>query len=137
MAYTLPTVNSATLNHFNGIFSIFPVQTCMGILQLSFIVKKMAILSKVSATPAPSNLSNFTTAVSNQIVPLVSKATGYASVALKTSKAVLDKYPPVKAFVYTLAGASAVPVAVFTGYAATSLGGVLAVAGLKFYPHCI
>ena len=31
-------------------------------------------------------------------------------------KDILEKYPPVKAFIYTLAGAAALPVAVFTGY---------------------
>jgi hypothetical protein len=31
-------------------------------------------------------------------------------------KELLDRYPPIKAFVYTLAGASALPLAVFTGY---------------------
>ena len=41
----------------------------------------------------------------------------------------MEKYPPIKAFVYTLAGASAVPLTVFAGFALATTAVVLGIAG--------
>ncbi|KAJ3086871.1 hypothetical protein HK102_012310 [Quaeritorhiza haematococci] len=80
----------------------------------------MALLSKPANTVA---------LVQAQVGPLVSTIKNYAVSSFVATKAILDKYPPIKAFVYTLGAASAVPVACFTGYGAVTLGGCLAVAG--------
>ncbi|KAJ3101374.1 hypothetical protein HDU96_009997 [Phlyctochytrium bullatum] len=63
------------------------------------------------------------------VLPLLSAAQTYAVAAAGYSKAVLDRYPPLKAFVYTLAGTSAIPLAVFLAYSAIVLSICLAVAG--------
>ncbi|KAJ3408498.1 hypothetical protein HDV05_004957 [Chytridiales sp. JEL 0842] len=66
----------------------------------------------------------------------VGAVTPYAVAAQQTvvntviaAKAILDKYPPLKAFVYTLAATSAFPLSVFLGFALMTLMGCLAVAG--------
>ncbi|KAJ3200850.1 hypothetical protein HDU67_001763 [Dinochytrium kinnereticum] len=64
-----------------------------------------------------------------RLAPVASAAHGYASTAASFAKAFLDKYPPIKAFVYTLAGTSAVPLAVFLGWAGIVLTICLAIAG--------
>ncbi|KAJ3186209.1 hypothetical protein HDU85_007649 [Gaertneriomyces sp. JEL0708] len=64
-----------------------------------------------------------------RVMPLVGAAQSVALQTYTTSRAVLNKYPPLKAFVYTLAAASAIPVSVFTGYALSAGAVVFGVAG--------
>ncbi|KAI8849568.1 hypothetical protein BC829DRAFT_184319 [Chytridium lagenaria] len=66
-----------------------------------------------------------------RVAPIVLAAQSYAMTAIMFLKAFLDKYPPVKAFVYTLAGTSAIPLAVFIGWSAVVLGICLAIAGYR------
>ncbi|KAJ3015650.1 hypothetical protein HKX48_004439 [Thoreauomyces humboldtii] len=61
--------------------------------------------------------------------PMLSTLQAYTGSAISTSKAILDRYPPVKAFVYTIGATAAVPLAVFTGYGAATGAMVLGVAG--------
>ncbi|KAI8912357.1 hypothetical protein DFJ77DRAFT_468084 [Powellomyces hirtus] len=82
----------------------------------------MAIQSKYQPT-------GLIQAVTSRAGPLMSTAQAYAGSALSTSKAILDRYPPLKAFVYTIGGASAIPLAVFTGYGAATGAMILGVAG--------
>ncbi|KAI8817195.1 uncharacterized protein EV422DRAFT_542825 [Fimicolochytrium jonesii] len=67
--------------------------------------------------------------VTGSVMPYLQSAQSLAVSAIYTSKAILDRYPPVKAFVYTLGGAAAVPLAVFIGYGAATGAVVLGVAG--------
>ncbi|KAI8589298.1 hypothetical protein BDZ88DRAFT_418379 [Geranomyces variabilis] len=82
----------------------------------------MAIQSKIQST-------SLVQSITGRVGPALSTVQSYAGTALSTSKAILDRYPPVKAFVYTIAGASAVPIAIFTGYGAATGAMVLGVAG--------
>ncbi|KAI8822367.1 uncharacterized protein EV422DRAFT_396002 [Fimicolochytrium jonesii] len=81
------------------------------------------------AVQAKLQQSSLVQSVAGQVMPLISTAQSYAVTAISTSKAILDRYPPIKAFVYTLGGAAAVPLAVFTGYGAATGAVVLGVAG--------
>ncbi|KAJ3105472.1 hypothetical protein HDU97_008088 [Phlyctochytrium planicorne] len=61
--------------------------------------------------------------------PVVSAVQTYTYAGVSYAKAILDRYPPLKAFVYTLAGTSAIPLAVFMAYAGIILAICLSVAG--------
>ncbi len=74
-----------------------------------------------------------------KISPYVSSAKSAAVHSAVTAKdfvvgiaffftALLDKYPPLKAFVYTLLGAAALPLAVFGGYGLITGGVILTIA---------
>ena len=91
------------------------------------------------APKAPQILSNYATTAHQKISPIVSSAkTAAVSTATQLKqnslatvlffKGLLDKYPPLKAFVYTLAGAAALPVAVFTGYGLITGASLLSIA---------
>ncbi|KAI8817664.1 uncharacterized protein EV422DRAFT_540464 [Fimicolochytrium jonesii] len=67
--------------------------------------------------------------VAGTVLPIVQSAQGYALAVARTTKGILDAYPPVKAFVYTLGGAAAIPLAVFTTYGAATGAIVVGVAG--------
>ncbi|KAJ3309018.1 hypothetical protein HDU76_003749 [Blyttiomyces sp. JEL0837] len=92
-----------------------------------------ASTSSLSSAPQKSSyimtLYNIGDSSVKRIMPIANSAKDLAVAGLVTSKAVLDKYPPIKAFVYTLAATSAIPLAVFAGFAGATLTGALAVAG--------
>ncbi|KAL2915193.1 hypothetical protein HK105_205300 [Polyrhizophydium stewartii] len=87
----------------------------------------MAILSKPQS--ALITLSSWGTAAQQRIVPLAVATKDAAVTSVLYSKAVLDRYPPLKAFVLALAAFSAVPVAVFVGFGTATGAVVLGVAG--------
>ncbi|KND02001.1 uncharacterized protein SPPG_02507 [Spizellomyces punctatus DAOM BR117] len=86
-------------------------------------------MANQSKPQAAGGISALVQSASGRVLPLISTAQSYAIATLSTSKAILDRYPPLKAFVYTLGGAAAVPLAVFTGYGAATGAVVLGVAG--------
>ena len=67
--------------------------------------------------------------VSSTVKPVLNRITSTSSLLVSHSRALLRRYPPIKAFVYTLVATSAIPIAVFTGYCATTFTGIMAVAG--------
>jgi hypothetical protein len=81
---------------------------------------EMAVKSKPSSTLA--QLQTFASSTKEHI-------TQNATSTLASAQIVMQKYPPVKAFVYALAGASALPLAVFAGFVAVTAAVVLGVAG--------
>ena len=85
-------------------------------------------------------LSTYTQVAQDKLGPLVVSAKNAALSTATTAKDVsftvfsfftkiLDKYPPVKACVYSLAGLCAVPLAVFTGYAGLVAAVLFTIAG--------
>ncbi|TPX41971.1 hypothetical protein SeMB42_g03117 [Synchytrium endobioticum] len=67
-----------------------------------------------------------------QVVPIVHALRDYAKAVFHYVVRMVDEYPPLKAFMYSLAASSAIPLAVFAGYSTiTFLGaGAVAVTGL-------
>ncbi|RKO83189.1 hypothetical protein BDK51DRAFT_25878 [Blyttiomyces helicus] len=85
-----------------------------------------------SPTPKPvigNRIVSLFNQTSSALRPYVGMAHEGVMQAIATGKTVLDRYPPIKSFVYTLGAASAIPVAVFTGYAATSGTIIVSIAG--------
>ncbi|KAI9330348.1 hypothetical protein DFJ73DRAFT_800078 [Zopfochytrium polystomum] len=64
-----------------------------------------------------------------QITPIAVVAKDYTFAAAGVAKSILDRYPPLKVFVYTLTATSAIPLAVFFGYLAITLAICLSIAG--------
>ncbi|KAI9104830.1 hypothetical protein DFS34DRAFT_645527 [Phlyctochytrium arcticum] len=89
----------------------------------------MATQSKQQQLQQPTGISSLVQSAAGRLTPLIRSANYYAVSTLSTSKAVLDRYPPLKAFVYTLGGAAAVPLAVFTGYGVATGAVILGIAG--------
>ncbi|KAJ3193377.1 hypothetical protein HK101_004931 [Irineochytrium annulatum] len=65
----------------------------------------------------------------DRVMPIWNTAYLYGAYGAGAAKSVLDKYPPVKAFVYTLGATSAFPLLCFGGFATATLAGCVAVAG--------
>ncbi|KAJ3253236.1 hypothetical protein HK104_007283 [Borealophlyctis nickersoniae] len=63
------------------------------------------------------------------MAPVVSTVSGYTGWMIGVSRELMERFPPLKCFVYTMAAASAVPVSVFLGYGAATGSVVLGVAG--------
>ncbi|KAJ3204873.1 hypothetical protein HDU83_005047 [Entophlyctis luteolus] len=60
---------------------------------------------------------------------MLNKATGYATTGYAAIREVLDRYPPLKAFAYTLLAASVFPLAVFASITGSTFLGAIAAAG--------
>ncbi|KAJ3272818.1 hypothetical protein HDV01_005246 [Terramyces sp. JEL0728] len=88
----------------------------------------MAILPKSSNT-AIVTLSKWSTAAKENLTPVVVGARDAAISSYQTTVKVLDRYPPLKAFVVSLALFSSVPISFFLGFAGVSGAIVLGVAG--------
>ena len=93
----------------------------------------MAPKTQVQQTYAQAVQENLTPLVStdkNAAVSMVGTVKEGVTTAAYAVKNLLDKYPPLKAFVYTLAGAAAVPLAVFTGYGLLTAAVMLTIAAV-------
>lgn len=62
-------------------------------------------------------------------MPVVAKAKASAVTSFKQSQQVVEQYPPLKAFVVALAALSAIPLAIFLAFGATTGAVVLGIAG--------
>ncbi len=77
------------------IFTHISINQLVQLLSIcNYIIAHMAILPKTTAVTAGYPI-NFAT-MSSQITPYLNQATSVANTAIKTSRALLDKYPPVK-----------------------------------------
>ena len=85
------------------------------------------LMAPRKAEPTEANIFTYANVAQEKIVPYVSSAKDAAvSTAMSAkdiflsvaffSKGLIDKYPPLKAFVYTLSASCALPLAVFIGY---------------------
>ena len=61
--------------------------------------------------------------------PYVTKATQVSTHLAHQANTFLQRYPPLKAFAYSVAATSAIPVSLFAGYATSTLGGLSFIAG--------
>ncbi|KAI9366859.1 hypothetical protein DFJ73DRAFT_772022 [Zopfochytrium polystomum] len=64
-----------------------------------------------------------------QVTPIAVGIKDLTFTTARLAKGVLDRYPLLKAFVYTLTATSAVPIATFVGFLAVTLAVCLSVAG--------
>ncbi|KAJ3311264.1 hypothetical protein HDV04_004173 [Boothiomyces sp. JEL0838] len=87
----------------------------------------MAILPKSNS--ALVTLSTWTTTAQEKLTPIVIGAKDAAISSYQTTVKILDRYPPLKAFVVSLALFSSVPISFFLGFAGISAAIILGVAG--------